>query len=59
MAFLLKKENQQKIDILTYLELSTLQTATVKQISEDLLLSTFIIKKHLLRSQKIFRLIIS
>lgn len=47
MAFLLKKENQQKIDILTYLELSTLQTATVKQISEDLLLSTFIIKKAL------------
>ena len=47
MAFLLKKENQQKIDILNYLELSPSQTAIIKQISEDLLLSTFIIKKAL------------
>ncbi|MCO6016795.1 helix-turn-helix domain-containing protein [Carnobacterium divergens] len=47
MAFLLKKENQQKIDILNYLELSPSQTASIKQISEDLLLSTFIIKKAL------------
>lgn len=47
MKQLLDKEYQQRMDILTYLEIKPLQKASFKQIGNDLDLSSYVVKKEL------------